>query len=172
MQNRSIISTTPLAAVISCNPLLTVVQKICTIVFFQRYTLYLYSMSNAYLIHKTYFHWGGQQTFVLLSEAGTHDLPTGTSWTKWCIEIRRVSKEKEKKALLVRDSGGVCLLTSRASAGGCSVGACQAGGVAQAGIVEGVARVIRLTAQGATEEGRTGARELPRYGWLLTLSSI
>lgn len=57
----------------------------------------------------------------------------------------------------------MCSLTSWASAGGCSIGACQAGGVVQAGIVEGVARVIRLAAQGATEEGRTGAGELPRY---------
>lgn len=57
----------------------------------------------------------------------------------------------------------MCSLTSWASAGGCSIGACQAGGVVQAGIVEGVTRVIRLVAQGATEEGRTGAGELPRY---------
>ena len=57
----------------------------------------------------------------------------------------------------------MCSLTSWASAGGCSIGACQAGGVAQARIVEGVAGVIRLVAQGATEEGGTGAGELPRY---------
>lgn len=70
--------------------------QVCTNVFF-RYTLYLYCMSNAYLIHKTNFHCGGQQTFVLLSEEDTHDLPTGT---KWCIEIRIVSKEKQKKSTI------------------------------------------------------------------------
>lgn len=57
----------------------------------------------------------------------------------------------------------VCRLTSWASAGGCSIGACQAGGVVQAGIVQEVAGVIRLVAQGAGEEGGTGAGELPRY---------
>ena len=57
----------------------------------------------------------------------------------------------------------VCSLTSWASAEGCSIGACQAGGVVQAGIVEGVAGVIRLVAQGAAEEGWTGAGELPGY---------
>lgn len=57
----------------------------------------------------------------------------------------------------------MCSLTSWASAEGCSIGACQAGGIVQAGIVEEVAGVIRLVAQGATEEGGTGAGELPRY---------
>lgn len=57
----------------------------------------------------------------------------------------------------------MCSLTSWASAGGCSIGACQAGGVVQAGIVEGITGVIGLVAQGATEEGRTGAGEPPRY---------
>ena len=57
----------------------------------------------------------------------------------------------------------MCSLTSWASAVGCSIGACQAGGVVQAGIMEGVTGVIGLVAQGATEEGGTGAEELPRY---------
>lgn len=57
----------------------------------------------------------------------------------------------------------MCSLTSWASAGGCSIGACQAGGVVQAGIAEWVTGVIRLVAQGAAEEGGTGAGELPWY---------
>lgn len=62
------------------------------------------------------------------------------------------------KALLYRR---VCLLTSWAVAGGCSVGVCQAGGVVQAGIVEEVTGVVRLAAQGPAVERRTGAGELP-----------
>lgn len=54
-------------------------------------------------------------------------------------------------------------LTSWASAGGCSIGACQAGGVVQAGIVDRAAGVMRQAAEGAAEERRTGAGELPRY---------
>lgn len=73
-------------------------------------------------------------------------------------------KERErKKALLVGSCGGVYSLTSWASAGGCSIRACQAGGVVQAGIVDGAARVMRHAAEGAAEERRTGAGELPRY---------
>lgn len=81
-------------------------------------------------------------------------------------------KEREKKALLVGSCGGVYSLTSWASAGGCSIRACQAGGVVQAGIVDGAARVMRHAAEGAAEERRTGAGELPRYVRLLTPSSI
>lgn len=55
----------------------------------------------------------------------------------------------------------MCSLTSWASAGGSSVGVRQAGGVVQAGIVEEVAGVVRLAAQGPAEERRTGAGELP-----------
>lgn len=57
----------------------------------------------------------------------------------------------------------MCSLTSWASAGGRSIGACQAGGIVQAGIVQRVAGVIRLVAQGATEELGAGAGKLPRY---------
>lgn len=70
---------------------------------------------------------------------------------------------EKKKALLVGVCGGVCSLTSWASAGGCSIGACQAGGVVQAGIVDGAAGVMRQAADGAAEERRAGAGELPRY---------
>lgn len=57
----------------------------------------------------------------------------------------------------------MCSLTSWASAGDSSIGACQAGGVMQARIVKGVAGVVRLVAQGASVEGGAGAGELARY---------
>lgn len=65
--------------------------------------------------------------------------------------------------LLARSCIGVYSLTSWASAGGCSIRACQAGGVVQAGIVDGAAGVMRQAAKGPAEERRTGAGELPRY---------
>lgn len=51
----------------------------------------------------------------------------------------------------------MCALTSWASAEGRSTGACQAGGVVQAGIVEGITWVIRLVARWAAEKGGAGA---------------
>lgn len=73
---------------------------------------------------------------------------------------------------LERRCAGVCSLTSWASAGGRSIGARQAGGVVQAGIVEEVAGVVRLAAQGPVEERRTGAGELPGYVRLPTPASV
>lgn len=66
----------------------------------------------------------------------------------------------------------VRLLTSWASAGGGSIGACEAGGVVEAGIVEQVTGVVRLLAQGPAEERRAGAGKLPGHVRLPTPASV
>lgn len=71
--------------------------------FSQQYTLYLYCVSNTYLIHKTNFHCGGEQTFVFLSEEVTHDLPTGTFLNKmvhWDSDSEQ--RETEKSTISMR----------------------------------------------------------------------